>query len=319
MNLIIFSDSTIVKKSFGAVEKSKAVQLVFLSRENLRKDIKDLYKKDLIYIDISEYDQKQISSLLTFLSKQNNKSFGIIDPKNQVIDIAELFFQNITDYIGKLLLKENINLARIKKAFKFIENPDIEEIIPKKDDYIYSLDWKSIKPGNEYTFIFLYIGVAHKDKIKQRYNANTITKLQNNLRNYLANFLIPYNGKIWIWNNLSGLILFPFNGKDTEAVLSACRLFLNQKIISIECINVPTIISLKIAMQIGNTVYKKRGDTGNIISKTINSIFHLGQRFTKPETFSITKDVFVHLKNGLKDNFIHSGTFEGNEIYQFEI
>ena len=167
--------------------------------------------------------------------------------------------------------------------------------------------------------MFLYIGVAHIDKIKQRYNANTLTKLQNDLRNYLANFLIPYNGKIWIWNNFSGLVLFPFNGKDTEAVLSACRLFLNQKIISIECMNISTVITFKIAMQIGNTVYKKRGDTGNIVSNTINSIYHLGQKFTKPEAFSITKDVFVYLKNGLKDNFIPCGKFEGNEIYLFEI
>jgi hypothetical protein len=319
MNLAIFTNSSIIKKAFSSIENSKAAKLEFIPLKDLRKDIKAMRKKDLIYIDISTFDQKQANSILTFLSKQDNRIFGIIDPKNQIQDIAGLFFRGITDYIGKLLLKSNISLNRIKKAMEFGCDPDREDIIPKNEDYIFLDDWKSIKFGKEYTFTFLYIGIDNIDKIKQRYNADILVKLQNNLHNYLTNFFKPYNGKIWIWNNFSGLVLFPFDGKDIGAVYAGCRLFLNQKIIAIECMNINTVVTFRIVMHIGNTIYKKRGNTGNIISNTINSIFHLGIKFIKPENFNITKDVFIYLKNGLKDNFVPCGTFEGNEIYIFQI
>lgn len=319
MNIVIFTNNKAVKTSFSSLEKSKSIDLLFISCETLRKDLKNLCKKDLIYIDISNFNQKEITSLLTYLSKQENKSFGIIDPANKVEDIADLFFKNISDYIGKQLLKENINPNRIKKAVEFTNVFSEEETIKIKENHIPVNNWSEIKAGKEYTFVFLYLGIDNTDILKQRFNTDVLTKMQNGLRTYLENYLKHYNGRMWIWNDYSGIILFPFNGKNSESVLAACRLHLNQKIIGIENLNINSVVTYRLAMHIGNTVYKKRGNTGNIISNTINSIFHIGQKYIEPEEFNITEDVLAYLKNGLKENFIPCGNFEGNEIYKFRV
>jgi hypothetical protein len=319
MNLVIFTDNKTVKNAFSIIEKSRSNDLIYVSRKTLRKDIKNICKKDLIYIDISGYTEKEINSLIIFLSKTKNQSFGIIDPSGNVEDIAELFFKDITDYIGKSLLKEKIKISRIKKADEFRNAFREEETEKMKEDYIPSIDWPEIKPGKEYTFIFLYIGIDNTELLKQRFNTDILSKMQNNLRNYLEGFLKPYKGRMWIWNNFSGIMLFPFNGKKTDSLSAACRLHLNQKIISIECLNINAIVTFRLVMHIGNTIYKKRGSTGNIVSDTMNSIFHIGQKFIEPGNFNITEDVYTYLNNGLKDNFVPSGNFEGNEIYKFKI
>ena len=80
-----------------------------------------------------------------------------------------------------------------------------------------------------------------------------------------------------------------------------------------------TVITYRLVMHIGNSVFKKRGSTGNIISDTMNSIFHIGQKYIEPKNFNITEDVLRYLKNGLKENFVPDGNFEGNDIYKFKI
>ena len=334
MDLVIFTDSKTVKNSFSAIERYRSSDLIYISPKSLRKDIKNICRKDIIYIDISGYSQKEINSLFIFwdLEFLNKYSFDcvqnffschflnlLITKTAFIPPKAELFFRNISDYIGKSLLKNSISPARIKKAVEFREMPPEEETEKMKEDYILVNDWSEIKPGKEYTFIFLFIGIDNTDILKQRYNTDILVKMQNSLRNYLENFLKPFNGRMWIWNDFSGIILFPFNGKDSDAVLAACRLHLNQRIITIECLNINTVITFRLVMHIGNTVFRKRGSTGNIISNTMNSIFHIGQKYTGPENFSITEDVLRFLKNGLKENFMTSGSFEGNEIYKFKI
>jgi hypothetical protein len=320
MELVIFTDSKVIKNSFSLLEKSKAVDLVYISRKTIRKDIRNFCKKDIIYIDISGYSVKEINSLLTFLTKNQKQSFGIIDPEAKIDDIADLFFRNISDYIGKRLLKNKIKTIRIKKAIEARNlNLEEEETVKFKEDHILVNDWSEIKPGKEYTFIFLYIGIDNTNILKQRFNASILAKMQNNLRIYLENFLKPYNGRMWIWNDFSGIILFPFNGKYSDAFLAACKLHLNQRIISIESLNINAIITFRLVMHIGNTVFRKRGSTGNIISNTMNSIFHIGQKFIEPRNFNITDDVLLYLKNGLKENFVPYGDFEGNKIYKFKI
>ena len=182
MDLVIFTDNKNIKKAFSSIEKSKSADLVFISCNSIRKDIKNMCKKDLIYIDVSGFTKKEISSFLTFLSKQENNSFGILDPGNQIEDIAGLFFQNITDYFGKELLKSNISLPRIKKALEFRNINEEEENIKINEAFIPVNDWTEIKSGKEYTFTFLYIGIDNTDILKQRFSSDILTKMQNNLR-----------------------------------------------------------------------------------------------------------------------------------------
>ena len=115
----------------------------------------------------------------------------------------------------------------------------------------------------------------------------------------------------------SGLVvLFPFDGKRCSAILTCFRMMLDRNIISAEDISFNALISYRIALHIGNTVYRKRGDTGGIISDSINSIFHLGQKYAESGNFYITQDAFSFIPKGLSDYFVPAGIYEGRRIMQ---
>ena len=55
---------------------------------------------------------------------------------------------------------------------------------------------------------------------------------------------------------------------------------------------------------------------GGIVCDALNSVFHLGQRFTEPGQFTITADVFRATPDYLRDFCVPSGTFEGRKVYR---
>jgi hypothetical protein len=147
----------------------------------------------------------------------------------------------------------------------------------------------------------------------------TLNRLDNKFHRFISDFAASHNGEVWIWSNFNGLILFPFNGKNCEAFLAGCRLFLNQTIINIEILNMRNISSFKIATHIGNTIYKKRGKTGKIVSEAVNFIFHLGLKYTQPESFYISDSVYQYIDKNIKENFNLVGQFEGQKVYKMVI
>jgi len=78
------------------------------------------------------------------------------------------------------------------------------------------------------------------------------------------------------------------------------------------------IIRYRIAMHIGNTVYQPRGKTGTIISDCINSLFHLGQKYTDEDGLFITENIYSFLNEKTKKLFIKVKPFEGRQIYTFK-
>jgi len=89
---------------------------------------------------------------------------------------------------------------------------------------------------------------------------------------------------------------------------------LDRNIISAEDIGFNIPLSYRISLHIGNTVYKNRGDTGHIVSDTINSVFHIGQKYAGPGGFYVTQEIFPFIPKGLDAYFIPAGVFEGREI-----
>lgn len=119
-----------------------------------------------------------------------------------------------------------------------------------------------------------------------------------------------------MWSEYGGLVLFPFDGKNCDAVLTAYRMCLNRTIISAEEFDFDTLLSYRIALHIGNTLYRPRGKTGSIIADSVNFIFHLGHQFAQPGEFCLTSTVFPYVPKGLESSFVDSGVFEGYRVYR---
>ncbi len=291
MNITVLyhkKNASSLQKTFGTLMKSKKYSIVFIDRDEYNKP-KNTSTTTLYYLDITGLQQAEIQKYIKYFNKES-MFYGIIDFKNTFSDIAWFFHNNACDYIKKETCNNPISESRIRAIVTFKSIP-LSETPQRK--YIIARDsWKSIKPEQEYTFCFLFIEILDVQKMKQHIAADHLDSKIFSFRHFVENTLKHLDGKLWMWMDATGLFIFPFNGKSLPAVDSAIRLTVNRSIISLEHTLFNQIIHYRIAMHIGNTVYQPHGKTGTIISDCINSLFHLGQKYTADEGLFITEDVY---------------------------
>lgn len=327
MNITIFSDSADIKNLFQSSNKLQQ-NFLFEPSKNLKKILKNSDQDLIFYFDISKLPDAEIPGTIKFLYKLEDLHFGIVDPKGKIADIAELFHHNCFDYIGKDLIKKGFTSKRIKQVTGFLQvrriKGDLTGDISDKEisesiatDYIYSGNsWKDIRAGKEYSFCFLLIELDEQNKLITQYGRGKLNDLINDFREVIQRMITPIKGKIWMWMDFGGLILFPFDGKKSDAIVNCFELFMDKDLISIEKFAYDTMLSFRATLHIGNTVYQPSGKTGNIISDSINSIFHLGQKFAKPGTLVLTENIHPFIPEGLRDYFIPNGEYEGRKTWR---
>lgn len=315
MKIIIFSNTKNIEKSFAGLAKNKSNMLQVSPAADLKKTIKKIPEGSLVYADLSSFTAAEAPQALKLLAKLEGSSYAVIDPKGSVGDIAGLFHNGAADYINAPLLKKGIAPKRLEEIMKFkkIEASD-EKLKALKKDYILSgNDWKKIQVGKEYTFCFMLIELDNKNDLKGT-GPEQFNRITTAFRQYVEGVVTPLNGKVWIWMDFGGLVLFPFDGKKCDAIETAFRIMLDRKLMSAMIVQLDINLSYRIALHIGNTVYKSKGDTGTIISDSINSVFHLGQKYAEPGCFYMTDEAFLLTPAGLMNMFVPAGTYEGRNI-----
>ena len=320
MEIIIFSNNKKIGESFKGIEKTKEHSLSYHPARDHNKIIKDINDNSIIYFDITGLTFPAASKIIKSFSKMKNIHYGIIDQKGIIKDVADLFHNGACEYIGKDIFKEGITKKRFQNALEFLnidpkdQNLNKKKKIDKKGYILSGSDWGKLKKGKEYTFCFMFIELDNQKKIKEKYGRDQLLEYMAAYHDSISEKVEKINGKIWMWMDFGGLILIPFDGKKCDAITASFELILNRNIISVERYAYDMLLSYRIALHIGNTKYKPRGDTGDIVSDSINSIFHLGQKLAKPSDFMMTENLFEFIPQGLEDCFKDVGEFEGREI-----
>ena len=315
MKIIIFSNTKNIDKSFAGLAKNKSNLLQVSPAADLKKSIKKIPEGSLVYADLSSFSTTERPQALKLLAKLEGSSYAVIDPKGAVADVAELFHNGAADYITAPLLKKGIHVKRLDEITKFkkMEAPD-EKLKAFKKDYIPSgSDWKKVQAGKEYTFCFMLVELDNKSELKGT-GPEQFNRITGAFRQYIENIVAPVNGRIWMWMDFGGLVLFPFDGKKCDAIETAFRIMIDRKLMSAIVVQLDINLSYRIAIHIGNTEYKTKGDTGTIISDSINSVFHLGQKYAEPGCFYMTEDAFILTPAGLMNMFVPAGKYEGRNI-----
>jgi hypothetical protein len=317
MEVYIFSDLKNIQKKFSDIGKSKNVVLSILPAADLKKIKRIAPPGSMVYADLSSFGEGEAPGILKFLARLADYRYAIIDPNAISGDIADLFHNGASDYIGKKIFKTGITRNRLLRAMNFQKlECDTEVQKSSRTNYILSgSDWKNIMQGRIYTFCFMFIELDYANEIKF-FGMEQFNRVIGSFRSYLEDLVEPINGKIWIWNDFGGLILFPFNGKKCDAIETALMLMINRKLLSAEITQLDIALSYRIAMHIGNTVYKSSGETGTIVSDSINSIFHLGQKFAEAGNLYLTEDIFSLTPDGLIKCFINAGEYEDRHIFR---
>ncbi|MBN2160746.1 MAG: hypothetical protein JW807_15260 [Spirochaetes bacterium] len=317
MKIHVFSNGKTISKNFGGLIKAKKNELKISPPGELKKSLKGLPAGSLVYADVSSFKKTEVPALLKLLAKNEKLLYGIIDPAGTIADIAELFHNGACDYLDAGMLKKGVQQKRLDQIMRFknIEAPDRAAKAAKKNYILSGNDWKGVQKGKEYTFTFMFIELDNKSDLKAM-GPEQFKKVTATFRQYIEESVAPLKGKIWIWMDFGGLVIFPFDGKNYSAIEAAMKAIINRKLMSAELIYHDINLSYRIALHIGNTVYQSSGETGEIVSDTINSIFHLGQKFAEPGGLYMTDDIFILTPSGMMNFFVPAGEYEGRNIFK---
>ncbi|HPS57970.1 MAG TPA: hypothetical protein PK514_07675 [Spirochaetota bacterium] len=320
MEISVFSDSQAVNSCFAGIAKAKGFSVNYNPLSDLKKKGEASPDDTVIYADLGGLAQPAVKKNLTILSSLN-RVFGILDAKGSFDDPAVFFHAGASDYIGKALFKSGIDQARVKKVYdfgrKFLQIQDAPpQAAVKFASPLSGNDWKKITLGKEYTFCFMHIELDEQKEIKKRFPGTALEEFTKRFHNFVEESVSDINGKVWMWADLGGLVLVPFDGETCPAIFKGFSMMLNRKIMSFENFDYDMLFSYRIAIHIGSTVYQTRGDTGKIVSDSVNSIHHLKQNFAEPGNMYLTEDVCKYIPVGFEKFFIKSGTYEGREIYR---
>ncbi len=324
MDIIVVSDTAAVKKYFKPIEKSKTYRLRICPCTDMKKLLRWKVEEFFVYVDINSFAPEKREQTLKYLSKVCGLAYGIIDDHGALKDLALLFHNGASDYLGKNVLLEGIDARRLRRVIMFAAAT--EDSAPKgrtashTKRYILSgEDWSGVRTGQEYTFYLMFAELDNQMALKNQFSDAQLNIAVNKFKNFIERMVSSEHGRIWMWNEFGGLILFPYNGESYGAVLACMRIIFSRKLFSVEELNFKKLVSYRIALHIGNTVYRRRGDTGTIISSSINTIFHLGKKYVKPGNFYMTSDVHRHLPQKVKKTFRDAGRFEGHEIMRMRL
>ena len=320
MEVIVFSDIKNTSSCFAKIAKAKSFSVTYHPLSDLKKNTKVSADDSIIYADLSGQQPAAVKKYLTALSSLK-VIFGIIDSKGSFNDPVIFIHSGASDYIGKVQCKEGIDTARIKRAVDFGKQflPAAPVNIKKETTYSSPLsgkDWKMVQSGKAYTFCFMYIELDNQKYIKKRFTGAHLEEFTRRYYDFIQRSVQDIQGKIWMWTDLGGLILFPFDGYSCPAVVKAISMMLDRGISSFEQFDYDILLSFRMVLHIGDTVYQGKGDTGKIISDSINSIHHLKQNFAEPGHMYLTEDVKRYIPEDLEKFFVNEGNYEGREIYR---
>lgn len=322
--IYLFSKNRKVLTFFNKLKRSRTFSLIVYNPSNYRKILSKNNDQFFAYIDISSFSAGEKSRALAFITRQRKFDYGIIDPDNRIDDPASLFHKGASDYISGFFIKGSITVNRVKNAVTFYAMDPIEEeknlpVNKKETAELSGRNWDLIKAGSSYSFIFMFIEIDIVQEWISNSGKEHIDTVMNYFYKHLKTVIKPLNGRIWMKTNYGALVLFPYAGSATPVVIEAFKLILNRLIISAEVYPFKTILSYKIALDIGSTQYQISGNTGNIVSDSVNYIFHLGTQYAERGNLYLTNRIYTDIPPGLLDYFTLIGDFEGKTIHRMKL
>jgi hypothetical protein len=298
--------------------------------DELKSVLSDLPADTLIYLDVSGLTKAARSRLLAATLNRAGRRVGIIDPKGSVRDVGALFHAGAVDYIGKpngvsALTQRRIASVRsyaslVDPAPEGASRSDARLAAPSKTKAgtarppVDSADaWEGIEDGEAHNFSFLYLEVDNVEEMRKHYEPDSLSRAMETFREFVLRMISPSGGRLWMWSRFSGLVLFPLRALDFPAPLCGLRILLSRVVFDAEDSPLPGSLSFRMALSIGSTFYYS-GDTGQVVSESVNSIFHLGRRYARPGQFLFTSEAAVLTPEPLSSCLTPAGTFEGRRI-----
>lgn len=316
MNLYFFGRDAKVPPSLETVQRSRTFH--FEARDLSTAEWRSLPEDAYVYVSLQGVKAADEKALLDTLSRTLNGRFGVVDPGGRVDDPVLLLARGARDYLGPGIAKTKLPTKRFVELLEPIEaKPRRPEDAPGLTLYKPSgAGWGGVEAGSEYTFGMLF---AHLDETtirRETLSSQRLEKTTRLFRDLLEQNVDPFGGRIWIWRDTGGLVLFPFDGSTSAGILPALRMHLNRRLIAVEEFAASTEVSFRLVHHIGSTEYRPRGRTGTVVSDAVNIVFHIGDRYA-PAGSMVATDTSMHFATSkLRKFFRPDETFEGRRLFR---
>ena len=320
MQILLFSDNKRISEKLAALPRAQRPEV--LPTSEVAKTVRRGYS-GLIYLDLHKLAQAAYKRLLAALLKSTTAHTGIIDSAGVVEDPAELFHRGAVDYIGKAQWAAGLTKARVGRVAAFIEafrtapDAESEKKVVHRIQIAFGSDWSSITHGQEYTFYLMFVELDGKEEMEKKYGLRNLGAALLSFKEYVGDFVSDYGGRVWIWSKFGGIVLFPFDGKPSETINCGFRFMLFKHLYDIEESSFPNLISVRMALHVGNVMYHP-DQTDQVISDTLNRTFHLGQQHTLPGSFAVTEDAFAYCPRELQGYFVPAGEFKDRNVVRMK-
>lgn len=286
--------------------------------KDLKKALPGLEMAPLVYLDVRGLPEKEKARLLGLVSSNPRIRFCILDPTGGIEDVALVFHSGAVDYIGKRMVSKAPATRRRNSPLEYARRigavNHAPALLEMPDARTESRDgWADITPGKEHWFAFLCIEVDDADKLKKLHEPENIAGAMATFREFIERTVKHHGGRLWMWSRFGGLALFPLHERTFMAPMCGVRILLSSVFYDHEESLLPGRLSFRMALSVGTTAYRE-GDTGKIVSDAVNSIFHLGRKFTGPGQFVVTSEAYDLVPPQLRGYFLPAGSYEGRRI-----
>ncbi len=305
------------------ISKDDKIQFNFINQTI--EDFNNIQKHNIIIFEEENY----LSSIELFqkIIQQYNKPASIIVSSNkEIFNVVQWIRKGATDYLVKGDFNKENFINTINGSLEYISNKKksldkkIKSIKDKKFEPICmpkNFNWDSMKNNESYELSLVMIEIILRDSSRGQYSKSFIDEIYLKIRNEIKVISNMFGGKLWYWNNNTGVVAFYFGDKISCSVLSAIYFYIHFFQICLETLKLNNVIHFKIGINEGHTIFNYI-NTGEITSNIINSLTHLTKKHTDKDSLNIASNVYKKLNPRIKKYFIKLEDDENNDIYQYQ-
>lgn len=318
MDILLFSNSKTIPAIFDTLQKSADYDVIIHAPDEFMSVVEEIPPCQLVYLDIQFFNGPELDEVLAYMTASPVHWYGIIDPKNEIQDVATLFHQGIIDYIPKKQLKSSpVDSARVNRILAYHTCTVPESVHKNRRRIIIKKPlggWDGVEEQHEYSFIMMLVRVEKATDLKNRYGYTFSDKVITAYFDYIKKSILPQGGREWLSDSHQTLYLFPFENNNEAPILSAYSFILNAPIISGEHIKSPVLLKSTMILHLGNITYLKQERAGRSISSDLNFIFHAATSSVAPGKLYITDTLYADIPKEIEDLFVNAGSFEGHDL-----
>jgi class 3 adenylate cyclase len=263
-----------------------------------------------------KYDSHDTAGAERHITISRRRAAGLLveacDCKGKAADLVSL----VVDIDGNQLLGRRIRVDGIEGFLNalmrrgYVYDPDRHRIESYEGNLSSLKNWGSLKDGREYDLSVVSVDIVGNSNLVRESGVKAVEELSFHFHRFLSRRLEDYDGRMWHWAGDGGIIAFALEGHANRAALCAIAIQKSMLVFNVAPEKaVDQDIVLRVAGHTGRV--KFYGDTGKIVSDTINYAAHLEKFATRPGYVSLSEDLHSAVDKRIRSVFTRWAEFEG--------